>query len=285
MIKPQIAQKISSVLLWTITLLVVSSMLFIIVYTVLHGWRSLNMHFVFGSTITGGLMAPILGTLYLILLTLLFIFPLGVGTAIYLSEYAPENKFTKFTKFALKSLAGIPSIIYGLFGVAFFVVFIGHTCILAGALTMACLSLPYMVTSAEEALIGVPKTWREASYALGATKWETTWKIVIPAALPGIMTGVILCAGRVVAETAPLLATVGFSPFNPVSPLDGARTLALELFYLATEAPSTGGITRQDLITQAMGVAIILFIIIILMNMSVRWIGKKYSNEQYKIGR
>ncbi len=271
--------------MYVITALVLAALLFILVYTVVHGWSSLSWGFVFGPTTKGGLLAPIVGTIYLIFMTLLFVVPLGIGAAIYLSEYAPVNTLTQFIRYALNSLAGIPSIIFGLFGVALFVTaLVGHASILAGALTMACLSLPFMVTATEEAIKAVPLSWREASLGLGATKWETIWKIVVPSAMPGIITGVILCMGRVVAETAPLLATAGFSPFVPNSPFDGARTLALHLFYLATEAPCTGELTRHDLISQAMGVAVILIIIILFVNFLVRWISNMYTNRLYKQG-
>ncbi|MDD4029285.1 MAG: phosphate ABC transporter permease PstA [Caldisericia bacterium] len=284
MMNPKTSQSIAWVALSFITFVVMGALLFLVLYCVVHGWNSLNMAFVFGPTTKGGLLAPIVGTIYLIFMTLLFVIPLGVGAAIYLSEYAPVNGITHFIRYALSSLAGIPSIIFGLFGVALFVTLIGHASILAGALTMACLSLPFMVTATEEALKGVPKSWREASLGLGATKWETTWFVVLPSALPGIITGIILCMGRVVAETAPLLATAGFSPFVPTSPFDGARTLALHLFYLATEAPSTGTVTRYDLISQAMGIAVILILIIVLMNGLIRLFSNLYSRRFLKQG-
>jgi phosphate transport system permease protein len=133
-----------------------------------------------------------------------------------------------------------------------------------------------MVGAAEEAVRAVPQSQREASLALGATKWQTIWHVVLPSALPGIITGVILCAGTVVAETAPLLATSGYSAFVPISPLDGSRTLSLQLFYLATEAPSVGGLTRQDLIARAMGVGAILILIVIVLNFLMRWLSQRY---------
>ncbi len=284
MIHPKTSQTIAWTVLSFLTFIVMGALIFLIIYTIVHGWSSLSLSFVFWTHHKGGLLAPIVGTIYLIVMTLLFVIPLGVGAAIYLSEYAPENGFTHFIRYALNSLAGIPSIIFGLFGVALFVTLVGHASILAGALTMACLSLPFMVTATEEALRSVPKSWREASLGLGATKWETTWLVVLPSALPGIITGIILCMGRVVAETAPLLATAGFSPFVPTTPFDGARTLALHLFYLATEAPCTGSMTRHDLIAQAMGIAVILLIVIVFMNTLIRVLSTMYTRRFLKQG-
>lgn len=274
---PETTQKIAFTALWVVASIVILLFISIIGYISIKGLPSLSWHFVFGPTTEGGLSAPIVGTLYIIALTLLFTIPLGVGTALYLSEYAEQNKFIGFIRYALDSLAGIPSIIYGLFGVALFVVIIFKKAnILAGSLTLTCLTLPFMVGAAEEAMRAIPKEWREASLSLGATKWQTIWNIVLPQAQAGIVTGTILCMGRVVAETAPLLATAGFGAFIPKSPFDGCRTLALHLFYLSTEAPSVGGITRNDLLSQAMGVALILVVITIILNFLVRLFSEKY---------
>ena len=276
-ISPRVTQKIAWVLIWTTAAIAMLALLLIVGYVLVHGIPALSWQFVFGSTIKGGLRAPIVGTIYMVAFTLVIVVPLGVGAAIYLAEYAPRNKFSDFIRYALDGLAGVPSIIFGLFGVALFVVVIlKTTSILAGALTLACLTLPFMVGAAEEAIRAVPQSQREASLALGATKWQTIWRVVLPSAMPGIITGVILCAGTVVAETAPLLATSGYSAFVPISPLDGCRTLSLHLFYLATEAPSVGGVTRQDLIAQAMGVGAILILMVITLNFLMRWLSQRY---------
>ena len=276
-LSPKVTQKIAWGGIGVTAAIAVIVFLFIIGYVLVHGIPTLNWQFVFGPTTKGGLRAPIIGTFYMVIFTLVIVVPLGVGTAIYLSEYAPMNKFSEFIRYCLDGLAGVPSIIFGLFGLALFVVIMFKTtCILAGALTLACLSLPFMVGAAEEAIRAVPQSQREASLALGATKWQTIWRVVLPAAMPGIITGVILCAGTVVAETAPLLATSGYSAFVPASPLDGCRTLALHLFYLATEAPCIGGLTRQDLIAQAMGVGAILILIVIILNFLMRWLSQRY---------
>jgi phosphate transport system permease protein len=276
-VAPRTTQKIAWVGLWVAAGIALLALLLIVGYVLVRGIPTLNWQFVFGSTTEGGLRAPIIGTIYMVAFTLLIVVPLGVGAAIYLSEYAPRNRFSDFIRYSLDGLAGVPSIIFGLFGVAVFVVImLKTTCILAGALTLACLSLPFMVAAAEEAVRAVPQSQREASLALGATKWQTIWHVVLPSALPGVITGVILCAGTVVAETAPLLATSGYSAFVPISPLDGCRTLSLQLFYLATEAPTVGGLTRQDLIARAMGVGAILILIVIVLNFLMRWLSQRY---------
>ena len=272
-LSPKTTQRLAWVAIWGATATVLLALFFIIVYLLFRGIPALSFEFVFGPTTKGGLRAPIIGTLYIIALTLAIVVPLGLGTAIYLAEYAPRNRVTESIRYALDTLAGIPSIIFGLFGLALFViVLIGTQSILAGALTLACLTLPFMVGAAEEAIRGVPQSQRDASLSLGATKWQTIWHVVLPEAMPGIVTGVVLCAGRVVAETAPLLAVAGFSPFPPASPLDGCRTLALHLFYLVTEAPGD----REELIAKAMGVGVILILIVIIITFLTHWLSRRY---------
>lgn len=274
---PRVNQKIAFGGMWAGAAIALAALLFIILYVFIHGLPTLSWEFIFGPTTEGGLRAPIIGTLYVVAITLAIVVPLGVGTAIYLAEYAGRRRLTEFIRFALDGLAGVPSIIFGLFGLALFVVIMFKThCILAGALTLACLTLPFMVGSAEEAIRAVPQSQREASLALGATKWQTIRHVVLPSAMPGIITGIILCAGTVVAETAPFLAVLGMSSFVPVSPFDGGNTLALHLFYLATEKPAVGGLTREDLISQAMGAGAILIGIVIILNSSMHWLSRRY---------
>lgn len=260
----------------------VVALVFVIGYVFFKGIPALSFNFVFGRTTYGdgggGLRTPIIGSIYLVLLTLLFVLPLGVGAAIYLSEYAPRGRFGRFVRYGIDTLAGIPSIIFGLFGFAFFVVILlgGQRSLLAAALTLTCLTLPFMVGAAEEALRAVPQSQREASLALGATRWQTIWRVVLPGAMPGIITGVILCAGISMAETAPLLLTLKLVPFMPASPLDNCQTLTLRLLDLAIYRESIGGVTRADLIAQAMGVGSILIAIIALINFSARWLSHRY---------
>ena len=215
-------QVIAFILMVIMSLLVIVPALSLISYVFIKGFPALSWSFLFGPTTEGGLSAPLAGTLFLIVLTLLLVVPLGILTALYLSEFAPKNPLTNVVRYALDTLAGVPSIIFGLFGVALFVMIVFRKAnLMAGALTMTCLTLPFMVAYAEEALRCVPKKWREASLSLGATRWQTIVHIVLPSAASGIVSGIIMCIGRVVAETAPLLATVGFSAFIPKSHLDG----------------------------------------------------------------
>lgn len=187
----------------------------------------------------GGIFPSIVGTILLVLLSLLFATPLGVGTAIFLTEYTRETKFTKIIRFGVESLAGIPSIIYGLFGFIFFVIKLkmGWS-LLAGALTLTIMILPTIIRTSEEAIKAVPKNFRMVSYSLGATKWETTTKVVIPSAAPGILTGIMLSVGRAMGETAAVIFTMGSSLRLPTSLFDSGRTMAVHFYILAREGIS-----------------------------------------------
>lgn len=186
----------------------------------------------------GGIWPAIVGTFYLVFGTIIIALPLGTGAAIYLSEYAKQTRFTRIIRLAIVTLAGVPSIVFGLFGLGMFVLFFNFgTSILAGTLTLACMILPTIIVSSEEALRAVPKGLREASLALGATKWQTILKNVLPYSLPGMLTGAILGVGRVAGETAPILLTVAafFLPRLPGSIFDQVMALPYHLFILATQ--------------------------------------------------
>ena len=188
----------------------------------------------------GGIMPAIVGTVYLMALTCLFSVPLGVGGAIYLAEYAPKSRITRLIRVATVNLAGIPSIVYGLFGMGLFVLALKFgASLLAGALTLSVMTLPVVITAAEEALRSVPGTFREASLALGASRWQTVRHIVLPNALPGIMTGAAIGLARAAGETAPVLFTVAafYLPSLPTSVFDKAMVLPYHLFVMATQVP------------------------------------------------
>ncbi|MCX7770818.1 MAG: phosphate ABC transporter permease PstA [Proteobacteria bacterium] len=187
----------------------------------------------------GGIFPSIVGTILLVLLSLVFATPLGVGTAIFLTEYTKETKLTKIIRFGVESLAGIPSIIYGLFGFIFFVIKLkmGWS-LLAGALTLTIMILPTIIRTSEEAIKSVPKNFRMVSYSLGATRWETTTKVVIPSAAPGILTGIMLSVGRAMGETAAVIFTMGSSLRLPTSLFDSGRTMAVHFYILAREGIS-----------------------------------------------
>ncbi len=186
----------------------------------------------------GGIYPVIVGTVSLVLWTAVFALPIGIMAGIYLAEYAPRNRFTRAIRLAIANMAGVPSIVYGLFGVALFVITFGlNRSILAGGLTLACMTLPVVITSTEEALRQIPKDIRLASLALGATKLRTIRKVVLPAAGPGIITGSILGLSRAAGETAPILFTaVAFYAPVATSPLDETMALPYHLYIMATQA-------------------------------------------------
>ncbi|MDI6871081.1 MAG: phosphate ABC transporter permease PstA [Bacillota bacterium] len=207
----------------------------------------------------GGIWPTIVGTLYLSAVALGVAAPLGVAAAVYLAEYAPPGRLTRLCHFGSETLAGVPSIIFGLFGFATFVIFLGlGWSVLSGGLTLALMILPTVIRTAEEALKAVPRAYREGSLALGATRWQTVWHVVLPSALPGILTGLLLGLGRAVGETAAVLLTAGSSLTIPLSPLDPARTMSVHLYLLAVE-----GISLE----RAYATAAVLVITILLLNL------------------
>jgi len=188
----------------------------------------------------GGILPAIVGTFWLTLGTAVVAVPFGVGAAIYLSEYAPEGRWTRMIRIAIINLAGIPSVVYGLFGLGLFVLFLGFgTSILAGSLTLAIMTLPVIISTTEEALRAVPQSFRAVSISLGGTQWQTVRRIVLPQALPGILTGVILGLERAAGETAPILFTAAafFLPRLPGSPFDATMALPYHLFVISTQVP------------------------------------------------
>jgi phosphate transport system permease protein len=188
----------------------------------------------------GGIMPAILGTVFLTFFTFIFCVPLGIAAAVYLAEYAAENRFTRLIRLAIINLAGIPSVVYGLFGLGLFVVFMElGTSILAASLTLSIMTLPVVISAAEEALRSVPQAFRTVSISLGATRWQTIRRIVLPQALPGIMTGVILGLERAAGETAPILFTgaVFYLPKLPSSVLDPTMALPYHLYTISTQIP------------------------------------------------
>ena len=189
----------------------------------------------------GGIFPAIVGTIYLTLGTILVAVPFGVLTGVYLVEYAKDNILTRIINLTIINLAGIPSIIYGLFGMALFVIYFKFgVSILSGSLTLGIMCLPVIITATRESLLAIPNSLREASLALGATKWETISKIVVPAALPGISTGIILSISRAAGETAPILFTAAafYVPFLPKSIFDQVMALPYHLYVISTQVPN-----------------------------------------------
>jgi len=209
----------------------------------------------------GGIFPVIVGTLCLVGGTIAVALPLGMAAAIYLSEYATQGKLTRLIRLAIVTLAGIPSIVFGLFGLGLFVIFLGFKAsILSGSLTLACMILPVIIVAGEEALKAVPRTFREASLALGATKWLTIRKNVLPYAVPGMLTGSILGVGRAAGETAPILLTVAafYLPKLPHSIFDQVMVLPYHLYILATQLPDVDAVRPMQYGTALVLIALVL---------------------------
>jgi phosphate transport system permease protein len=213
----------------------------LLTYIFMNGFRAITWDFLTlpptDSMTKGGIMPAILGTLYLTLGAISVSLPLGIVSAIYLTEYAQQRRVVRIIRIGVNCLAGVPSVVFGLFGLGFFVVFLQFgSCILSGSLTLGILILPTIIGATEEALKAVPQTFREASLALGVSKWLTIWKIVLPSALPGILTGSILGIGRAAGETAPIMFTAAafFTAKLPGSVFDEVMALPYHIYVLAT---------------------------------------------------
>lgn len=261
-VHPRLGERVAFVLLWSVAAAVVLPIAGLLGYLLVRGAAGLNWQLL--SSTQRGLLPAIVGTAALVALTTLISAPLGVGAAIYLSEYARQGLLVRLVKLAIVNLAGVPSVVYGLFGLAAFVVLAGFgRCLAAGACTLALLVLPLVISSAEEALRQIPRGLREGSLALGATRWQTVRRIVLPNALPGILTGLILAVGRAAGETAPILFTAAFysltNPY-PRSLLDEIQALPYQLYVMATEAPGVTDATKW-------ATALVLVVVVLGMNL------------------
>ncbi len=240
----QQSQKLAQAIITIIAAIVVLPILVVIIFMIVNGIGAINWTFLSqapsnGMT-EGGLWPAILGTLFLTVGTAVASIPLGIGAAIYLAEYAGDNWLTRAIRLAIINLAGIPSIVYGLFGLGVFVLFLDFgTSILAGSLTLGIMTLPVIISTAEEAILAVPQEFRLVSLSLGATRWQTIRNQVMPHALPGIITGVILGLSRAAGETAPILFTVAafYLPELPKSIFDQAMALPYHLYVISTQVP------------------------------------------------
>lgn len=273
MISPKVTHNVAWGACWMAGILSLLALFVIIGYVFVNGLPAIDIEFlttnpVGGLSGKGGILSALVGTVYIVAVTLVIAVPLGIGAAIYLAEYARDNWFTRIVRFGVEALAGIPSIVFGLFGFALFVIALGlNFSILSGALTLACLCLPVIIRTCEEAIKAVPLNLREASLSLGATKWQTVISVVLPAAFPGIVTAVILTVGRVVEETACLYVTMGGSSNMPTSIWSNARTLSLHLYYLAMETTA---------IDKALATGVVLILIIVIINFVTRWLTNRY---------
>ncbi|MFL7839742.1 MAG: phosphate ABC transporter permease PstA [Candidatus Promineifilaceae bacterium] len=240
----QQTQIIARILLTITAAIAVLPIVIVIVFLFINGLKAISWEFLTqmprnGMT-EGGIMPAILGTVVLTLGTAIAAIPLAVGAAIYLAEYAKDTPITRTIRLAIVNLAGIPSIVYGLFGLGVFVLFLGFgTSIVAGSLTLGLMTLPVVISTSEEAILAVPQEFRLVSLSLGATKWQTIRNQVLPHALPGIITGVILGLGRAAGETAPILFTVAafYLPQLPTSIMDQTMALPYHLYVISTQVP------------------------------------------------
>ena len=262
----QVKEKLAACFVWGAALLTLGTLVIIIGYIMIQGLDRLGISFLLetprrmGSE--GGIFSPLLGTIYFTLVTMLLAIPIGVGAAIYLTEFIAEGFLVRVIRFFTDALAGIPSIVIGLFGYAFFVVILrpltGGWSILSASLTAFCMILPIIIRVSEEALHAIPASIREGSLALGVSKWDTVLHVVLPGALPGILTAALLGIGRVIGETAPLLLTLGGSLLVPKSIFSPSRTLSMHLYLVAME---TGEFSV------AFATAAVLVIVILLLNL------------------
>jgi phosphate transport system permease protein len=268
----RIANNIAFAVLWTAAIITVSVLGALILYVFVNGVRAISPEFIFtwphGVNAEGGIWPTIVSTLYVTGLAMLICTPVAVLAAVYLAEYAHQGKAVSTIRFAADSLASVPSIVMGLFGFALFVEAMGiGLSMLSAAMALSLLMLPIVMRTTEEAIRSVPRYIRWGSYGMGATKWQTVSRVVLPAAAPRIITGIVLATGRAVGETAVVFYTMGQAIWLPVSPLDSGRPMTVHLYMLAVE-----GIN----LPAAYGTALLLMIMILAFNLGSRWILKRY---------
>ena len=259
-------QKLFQLLFMMMTSLLILPVMIILGMLIYKGGGIISVDFLFlnptdGMT-AGGIFPAIFGTIWLVAVALLVSVPVGVAAAIYLSEYAPDNWLTRIINLAIINLAGVPSIVHALFGVGAFVIFFGFgTSILAASLTLAIMTLPVVIVASRESLQAVPHAFREACWNMGATRWQTIRRVVLPNAVSGILTGVILEVSRTTGETAPIMFTgaVFFLPFLPQGVFDQTMALSLHLFVVSTQVP---GVPEE----LPYGVALVLIGMVLIMN-------------------
>jgi phosphate transport system permease protein len=258
----QTKEKLVKLMLWLVFLLIIFVLSSILYNIVVNGLSALSWEFLTQNPRNGGkeggIFSTFVSTLYLTGIAVVFAVPVGVSAAIFLAEYVRDGWAVRVIRFGVEALAGIPSIVFGLFGFAFFVIYLkwGWS-ILSGGVTLALMILPVIIRTAEESLYGVPNSYREGSLALGATKWQTIWKVVLPSAVPGIFSGIILGIGRAIGETAAVLLTAGSALGIPLSLWDTARTMPVHLYILANEGVS---------LERAYGTALMLILVVVMIN-------------------
>jgi phosphate transport system permease protein len=276
----QTTQRIAFALITGVSAMVVLAILLILSIIFLQGIGAINWEFLSGfprnGMKEGGILPAIVGTVLLTIGTAIVAVPIGVGAAIYLSEYAQDNALTRAIRIAIINLAGIPSVVFGLFGLGLFVLFLNFgQSIVAGSLTLGIMTLPIIISTAEEALRSVPQSFRVVSTSLGATRWQTIHRVVLIQALPGILTGVILGLERAAGETAPIMFTAAafFLPRLPGSVLDQTMALPYHLFVISTQVP---GMPIQI----QYGTALVLLVFVLSMNLIATLIRRYYRRRR-----
>lgn len=265
----KIEEAVARIILWVSGIIILSVLFFIIFHIVSNGLLAINWEFLTEPPRAmgreGGIFPVIVGTIYVVGVAVLLGAPIGVMAAIYLTEYAQKGKIVRTVRFFVETLAAVPSIVFGIFGFLFFVIYLDWGwSILSGGLTLACMILPVVIRTTEEALKAVPDSHREGSLALGATLWQTSYKVILPSALPGVITGVILGIGRAISDAAAVFMTAGMAALVvPTSIWDPARTLTVHLYVLASE-----GICFE----RAYATATVLIVVILLLNFTAHWL-------------
>ncbi|MBP7933586.1 MAG: phosphate ABC transporter permease PstA [Phycisphaerae bacterium] len=271
-LSPVIAERMTVTFMWIMAAVTIGVLLFIIAFILVHGLPHLTWEFLTHSPESmgrkGGIFPMIVGTLIVAGLAVLIAAPIGVATAIYLTEYTREGRLTAVIRFGADCLAGIPSIIFGLFGFVFFAITLKlGLSVISGALTLALMVLPTIIRTSEEAIRAVPYAYREVSYGLGSTRWQMVWHVVLQSALPGIGTGIVLSLGRSISETAAVMLTAGSALGLPHSLFDSSRTLALHFYILSRE-----GISMSN----AYATASVLVISILVINLCAYWLMHRF---------
>jgi phosphate transport system permease protein len=276
----QASQRIAFAVLTLLAIAVVVPIILVVAYIVVQGIGAINWEFLTAfprnGMKEGGILPAIIGTVVLTFGTAIVSIPIAVGAAIYLAEYARDSWLTRAIRLAIINLAGIPSVVYGLFGLGLFVLFLElGTSIVAGSLTLGLMTLPVVISTAEEALLAVPQRFRVVSRSLGASRWQTVREVVLPNALPGILTGVILGLERAAGETAPILFTVAafYLPQLPRSPLDQTMALPYHLYVISTQVPG------MPLEVQY-GTALVLLVLVLSMNVVATVIRSRFRRRR-----
>ena len=271
-VPPRVTQGMAVASMWVLAILTLGVLAFIIAYILWHGLPYVTWTFLTESPKAmgreGGILPMIVGTLWVTGLAVMIAAPIGMATAIYLTEYTREGRLTAVIRFGADCLAGIPSIIFGLFGFVFFVITLGMgLSIISGALTLALMVLPTIIRTSEEAIRAVPPSFRDVSFGLGSTRWQMVTQVVLRSALPGIGTGIVLSIGRSISETAAVMLTAGSALGLPRTAFDSSRTLALHFYVLSREGLS---------MTNAYATASTLIIAILLINLAAYWLMRRF---------